>query len=154
MPAHLIELDGRKVISVRRDAVEPAAESQVANATAVVAARLERHDATCNCAVVGRNRVSEHGAEIECENGASCASRRTRALLRRRDRHGDLLEVRAVGAKAASGGGMRRSPEPRGVRSDSSIWPSSDGANLSIPPKIPPITRRWSIHLILLYKSK
>src|SRR5262245_26619644 len=121
MSAYFFVVDHADAGSVCCDAVEPAAESQVANTAAVVAAWLERHDATCNCAVVRRNRVSEHGAEIECENGASYANRRTTALLRRRSRHGDLLEVRAVGAKAASSGGMRRSPEPRGVRFDSSF---------------------------------
>src|SRR5262245_63660317 len=114
MSAYFFVVDDADTASIRGQAVEPAAESQVANTTAVVAARLERHDATCNCAVVRRNRVSEHGAEIECENGVSCASRRTKALLRRRGRHGDLLEVRAVGAKAASGQRIRRSPEPGG----------------------------------------
>jgi hypothetical protein len=141
--AHLFVHDQIEPAGLVLDLGEPVLEAQESHPAALPAVEPELGRSARNRAVGAGNREASGGAEIEGKDhvvGGTERQRRRRvcdggradgvggggaddvlgmARLRRENRHGDLLEVRAVGAKSASGRGCGSRPNQEGsVRSD------------------------------------
>ena len=103
--------------------------------------------------VVPRSRASIVELDACCAATGRC---RGSALLRQSVGHHDLLEVRAAGAMAASGRGLRRSPEPGmgqvssgragGVRRAPEILQRVQGAQAAEPDRL----TLWSLYIIYI----